>query len=80
MRVEKGIHHLVAKREGKNQLGDLSLDKRAISKWFLEKYGVTMWTGFICIRIGRAVVKTVMILLGSYTADDFLFDRLLVSH
>jgi hypothetical protein len=25
-------------------------------------------------------VKTVMILLGSYTADDFLFDRLLVSH
>jgi hypothetical protein len=30
---------------------DLVISGRVILKWFLKKYGVRMWTGFIWLRI-----------------------------
>jgi hypothetical protein len=37
--------------EGRNHLGDLSIDERIILKWILKKQGMRMWTGFMWLRI-----------------------------
>lgn len=37
-----------------NNLGDLDINRRIIFKWILLKYGVTMWVGFLRLRIGAS--------------------------
>ena len=43
---------LVEKPEGKNHLGDPSVDGRIILRWIFRKWDVGVWTGSRCPRIG----------------------------
>jgi hypothetical protein len=40
---------LVGKPKAKRPLGTRRPDWRIILKWFLWKYGRSIWTGFICL-------------------------------
>jgi hypothetical protein len=37
-------------KEGRH-LGDLDVNDRIMLKWFLRKYGLSMWTGLLWLRI-----------------------------
>jgi hypothetical protein len=51
--------------KGSDHLEDLAVDGKVILEWILVKYGEGVWTGFIWLRGGRALVNTVMSLLFS---------------
>jgi len=49
----RGVYRvLVEKPEGKNHLGDPSVDGRIILRWIFRKWDVGVWTGSRCPRIG----------------------------
>ena len=53
MGERRGVYRiLVGKPEGKNHLGDPSIDGRIILRWIFWKWDVEVWTGSSWLRIG----------------------------
>ena len=49
----RGIYRVsVGKTEGKDHLGDRSVDGKIILRWIFRKWGVGLWTGSNWLRVG----------------------------
>jgi hypothetical protein len=51
-----GIINCNGKPEKRDHLEEITVDGRQILKRFLMIQGVTLWTGFMCLRIGTTGV------------------------
>jgi hypothetical protein len=63
-------------------MGDLCLDGKIILKLILKMYGVTIWTGFIWLRIRSncvSIVNGVMNLCVPWNSGNFLANKVTTS-
>jgi hypothetical protein len=54
-----------------DHLGDLGVDERIILRWVLHKWGMTMWIGFIWLRI-QTLCQHSLEPSGSIQSKEFL--------